>query len=103
MDQPRWKTVWKFLKKVKIELPYEAANPLEKNHKKEKTISLPIHRKERILLSLKKQKTLESHLDSKEIKPDNSKGIQHWIFIGRAYAEAEAPILWPPDATSQLI
>jgi hypothetical protein len=35
--------------------------------------------------------TLESHLDSKEIKPDNSKGSQHWIFIGRTDAEAEAP------------
>ena len=43
------------------------------------------------------KKTLESHLDSKEIKPVNSKGNQSWIFIGRADTEAEAPILWPPD------
>ena len=49
------------------------------------------------------ENTLESPLNSKEIKPVNPKGIQHWIFIGRAYAEAEAPILWPPDAKSQLI
>ena len=47
------------------------------------------------------EKTLESPLDSKEIKLVNLKGNQPWIFIGRA--EAEAPILWPPDAKSQLI
>ena len=42
-------------------------------------------------------------LDSKEIKPVNPKGNQSWIFIGRTDAEAEAPILWPPGAKSQLI
>ena len=42
--------------------------------------------------------TLESPLDCKEIKPGNSKENQPWIFIGRTDAEAEAPILWPPDA-----
>ena len=47
-------------------------------------------------------KTLESPLDSKEIKSVNTKGNQPWIFIGRTDAEAEAPILWPPDAKSQL-
>ena len=49
------------------------------------------------------EKTLESPLDCKEIKPVNPKGNQPWIFIGRTDAEAEAPILWPPDAKSQLI
>ena len=49
------------------------------------------------------EKTLESPLDSKEIQPVNPKGNQAWIFIGRIDAEAEAPILWPPDAKSQLI
>ena len=44
------------------------------------------------------EKTLESLLDWKEIKPVNSKGNQSWIFIGRTDAKAEAPILWPPDA-----
>ena len=48
------------------------------------------------------EKTLESSLDSKEIKPVNPKGNQLWIFIGRTDAEAEAPILWPPDAKSPL-
>ena len=43
-------------------------------------------------------KTLESLLDSKEIKPVNPKGDQSWVFIGRTDAEAETPILWPPDA-----
>ena len=49
------------------------------------------------------EKTLESPLDSKEIKPVNCKGNQSWIFIERTDAEAEAPILWPPDAKSCLI
>ena len=49
------------------------------------------------------EKTLESPLDFKEIKPVNPKGNQSWIFIGRTDAEAEAPILWPPDAKNWLI
>ena len=48
------------------------------------------------------EETLESPLDSKEIKPVNPKGNQPWIFIGRTDAEAEVPILWPPDAKSWL-
>ena len=43
------------------------------------------------------EKTLESPLDCKEIKPVNRKGNQSWIFIGRTDVEAEAPTLWPPD------
>ena len=51
------------------------------------------------------EKTLESLLDCKGIKPLSPKGNQHWIFIGRtdAEAEAEALILWPPNAKSWLI
>ena len=49
------------------------------------------------------EKTLESPLDCKEIKPVNPKGNQSRIFIGRTDAEAEAPILWPPDVKSSLI
>ena len=49
------------------------------------------------------EKTPESPLDCKEIKPVHPKGNQHWIFIGRTDAEAEAPVLWPPDMKSQLI
>ena len=44
------------------------------------------------------EKTLESPLDSKEIRPVHPKGDQSWVFIGRTYVEAEMPILWPPDA-----
>ena len=44
------------------------------------------------------EKTLESPLDCKEIKPTHPKGNQSWIFIGRTDAEVESPILWPPDA-----
>ena len=49
------------------------------------------------------EKTLESPLDCKEIQPAHPKGNQSWIFIGRTNAEAETPILWPPDAKSWLI
>ena len=49
------------------------------------------------------EKTLESPLDCKEIKLVNPKGNQSEIFIGKTDAEAEAPILWPPDEKSQLI
>ena len=49
------------------------------------------------------EKTLESPLDSKEIKPVNPKGNQSWIFIGRTDGEAEAPILWPPDSKNWLL
>ena len=49
------------------------------------------------------EKTLESPLDCKEIKPVIPKGNQPWIFIGRTHAEVETPILWSPDADSWLI
>ena len=48
-------------------------------------------------------KTLESPLDCKEIQPVHPKGNQSWIFIGRTDAEAETPILWPPDVKSWVI
>ena len=49
------------------------------------------------------EKTIESPLDCKEIQPVHPKGNQSWIFIGRTDAEAEALILWPPDAKNWLI
>ena len=49
------------------------------------------------------EKTVESLLDYKEIQPVHPKRNQRWIFIGRTEAEAETPILWPPDAKSELI
>ena len=48
------------------------------------------------------KKTLESPLNCKEIQPVHPKGDQSWIFIGRTDAEAETPILWPPDAKNWL-
>ena len=44
------------------------------------------------------EKTLESPLDCEEIQPVHPKGDKPWVFIGRTDAEAETPILWPPDA-----
>ena len=49
------------------------------------------------------EKTLDSLLDKKEIKLANLKRNQPWIFIGRTDAEAETPILWPPEVKSQLV
>ena len=49
------------------------------------------------------EKTLESPLDCKETQPVHPKGDQFWVFIGRTDAEAETPILWPPDMKNWLI
>ena len=49
------------------------------------------------------EKTLESPVDSKEIKPVHPKGNKSWIFIGKTDAEAETPIFWPPDGKNWLI
>ena len=49
------------------------------------------------------EKALESPLDCKEIQPVHPKGDESWVFIGRADAEAETPILWPPHVKSWLI
>ena len=46
------------------------------------------------------EKILEIRLNYKEIQPVHPKGDESWVFIGRTDAEAEAPILWPPDAKS---
>ena len=48
------------------------------------------------------EKTLESPLDCEEIQPVHPKGNQSWVFIGRTDAEAETPILWPPDVKNWL-
>ena len=48
------------------------------------------------------EKTFESPMENKDIKSVNPKGNQPWILIGRTGANAEAPILWPPDAKSRL-
>ena len=49
------------------------------------------------------EKTLESPLDCKEIQPVHPEGDQSWVFIGRTDAEAETPLLWPPDAKNWLM
>ena len=56
-----------------------------------------------MLLNVVLEETLESPLDCEEIQPVNTKGKQSWIFIGRTDAEAETPILWPPDAKNWLL
>ena len=56
-----------------------------------------------MLLNCGVEKTVESPLDCKEIKTVHPKGNQSWVFIGKTDAEAETPILWPPDVKSWLI
>ena len=56
-----------------------------------------------MLLNCVLEKTLESPLDCKEIQSVHPKGNQSWKFIGRTDAEAEIPILWPPDEKNWLI
>ena len=57
----------------------------------------------RCLQTVELEKTPESPLDSKEIKPVDLKGNQPWILLGRTDAEAEAPVLWSSDVNSWLI
>ena len=47
------------------------------------------------------EKTLESSLDCKELQPVHPKGDESWVFTGRTDAEAESPILWPPDRRTE--
>ena len=58
---------------------------------------------EELMLHVVLEKTLESHLDCKEIQPVHPKGNQSWIFTGRTDAKAETLILWPPDAKNWFI
>ena len=53
-----------------------------------------------MLLTVVLEKTLESPSDCKQIQPVHPKGDQCWVFIGRTDAEAETPVLWPPDVKS---
>ena len=56
-----------------------------------------------MLLTVVLEKILESPLEGKEIQSVNPKGNQSWIFIEKTDAEAETPILWPPDVKNWLI
>ena len=56
-----------------------------------------------MLLNCGVGETLESPLDCKEIQPVHPKGDQFWVFVERTDAEAETPVLWPPDVKSWLI
>ena len=68
-----------------------------------KEISLGFSWKKWCFLIVVLKKILEGPLDCKEVQPVHPKGDQSWIFIGRTDAEAETPILWPPDVRSWLI
>ena len=68
-----------------------------------RTIKKAEHQRIDALWTVVLEKTVESPLDWKEIQPVYPKGNQSWIFIGRTDAEAETPLLWPPDAKIWLI
>ena len=102
MVRPSWKTLWQFLKKLYIHLPYVPAFSLLNIPEKMKHV----HMKTCMWLFIAtfgNSPKLEHPLEGKEIKPVNPKGNQPWIFIGRPDAEAESPILWPPEVKSWLI
>ena len=67
------------------------------------TIKKAEHQRNDAFWTVVLEKTPENPLDCKEIQPVHPKGNQSWIFIGRADAEAETPILWPPDAKNWLV
>ena len=67
------------------------------------TIKKAEHQRIDAMITVVLEKTLENPLDCKEIQPVNLKGNQSWIFIGRTDAEAETPILWPPNTKNWCI
>ena len=105
-------TVWKFLKKyysmIQLSWFWEFIQTMTTLIWKKAYMCAPSHKKgwtpkNWCFWIMVLENTLENPLDSKEIKPVNLKGNQSWMFTGRTDAEAEAPILWPPDAKSWLI
>ena len=64
------------------------------------TIKKAEHRRIDAFETVVLEKTLESPLDCKELKPVHPKGNQSWVFIGKTDVEAKTPMLWPPDAKS---
>ena len=103
-------------------ISYSTEDDIKEKRKQTLVLAFPVLQKEVIVVGFKDElkgihaegqridafelwckRRLESLLDCKEIKPINPKGNQPWIFIGRTDAEAEVPILWPPDAKSRLI
>ena len=119
--RPLWRTVWRFLKKLEIDMPYDPAIPLLGIHtektRRERDTSTPMFITALFIIArtwkqprcpsadewIRKlwyiytmEQTLKSPLDCKEIQPVHPKGDQSWVFIGRIDAETETPILWPP-------
>ena len=85
------------LTKVRYGLPSGHVQLWELDHKEGRGL------KNWCLQTVMLEKTPESSLDSKDIKPVNLKGDQHWIFTGRTDAEAEAPVFWSSDANNWFI
>ena len=92
-----------------LEMKIRAKNELESTNSFSKVSMWELDYKEswalknRCFWTVVLEKTLESPLDCREFQPVHLKGDQSWIFIGRTDAEAEAPILWPPDSKNWLI
>ena len=85
---------------TKVRLVKATVFPVVMNGCENWTIKKAEHRRIDAIALWVLEKTLESPLHCKEIQPVHPKGDQYWVFIGRTDAEAETPILWPPDAKS---
>ena len=84
-------------------VPVTTESMIQRNHQIEAILQGPLHGSQPCcFLTVVLDKTLESLLDCKKIKPANPEGNQHWIIIGSSDAEVEAPILWPLDVKSWL-
>ena len=85
---------------TKVRLVKATVFPVVMNGCENWTIKKAEHRRIDAIALWVLEKTLESPLHCKEIQPVHPKGDQYWVFIGRTDAEAETPILWPPDVKS---
>ena len=83
--------------------PYNQTYGLSNSHVQMQELDNNSMLKNRCFWAVVLENTIESPLENKEIKLINLKGNQPWIFFGRTEPEAEASILWPPDANSWLI
>ena len=83
--------------------PYNQTYGLSSSHVQMQELDNNSVLKNRCFWTVVLENTIESPLENKEIKFINLRGNQSWIFFGRTDAEAEASILWPPDANSWLI
>ena len=102
-DQPRQHIKKHITLPTKVCLVKAMVFPAVMNGCERRTINKAEHRRNWCFWTEELEKTLESPLDYMEIQQVHPKGDQSWVFIGRTDAEAETPVLWPPDVKNWLI